>query len=230
MLMKKKLLLLVLTGAFLGVLSVNATEAHANVTAYGKNGWPTQYNGSYKFNEGRYTNGAVGSGGTWKQGTYLDNLGLVGNDTIYSIDVSPGYRIIITDDHNYKSSAAWFERSISEKDLINVGLKNKVSSLIVENISKDPKDPFTRELKPVIYDDHGFSGTQQMLNVGDYRKRNLSIGNDKVSGIRVPAGYTVQLWDDDNYKDNSRVFKGPAYVPFLNDFNDKTSSLKVWKN
>lgn len=195
-------------------LSINSKEANANVTVYDKANQPVV------FPVGKYTNRHVGSGGTWSGRTFIVNPSgqRISNDSMNRIDVPVGYRVIVTNDHNFKNTSAWFESSVN--DFGNVGLKNKISSLIVENIENDSK-------LPVVYEDHGFGGRQQTLNVGDYRKRNLSFGNDRISAIRVPRGYTVRMWDDDKYRDRNYTYIGPTYIPFLNGFNDKVSSLKV---
>ncbi|MGX7203124.1 hypothetical protein BCR22_11890 [Enterococcus plantarum] len=211
--MNKKMFSMLLLLVFVGVY-FTSEEASANVTVYDKENRPVV------FPVGKYTNEHVGSGLTWSSGTFLVNPNgqSIFNDSINRIDVPKGYRVIATDDHNFKDTSAWFEHSIF--DFGPLGLKNKISSLIVENIANDPK-------LPVVYEDHGFGGRQQTLNVGDYRKKNLSFGNDRISAIRVPAGYTVRMWDDDKYKDRNYTYFGPTYIPFLNGFNDKVSSLKV---
>lgn len=211
--MKKALFSILSAGLLFGIFIIDV-EAQENVTVYDKQNKPTT------FPVGSYTNKHVGSGGTWSGNTFLVNpLGQrIYNDSINRIDVPAGFRIIVTEDHNFKDTSAWSESSILNFE--PYGLKNKISSLIVEKIANDQK-------LPTVYEDHGFCGRQQVLQLGDYRKKNLSFGNDRISSIKVPRGYTVRMWDDDKYKDRNYTYVGPTYIPFLNGFNDKVSSLKV---
>ncbi|MGX7202411.1 hypothetical protein BCR22_07475 [Enterococcus plantarum] len=165
------------------------------------------------------------------------------NDRLSGLWVPAGYRAIVTENDNYKGRTLTVENrsgnlnrtwinsvlsstTIDSGGIINLseyGLSRKVSSIIVEQIKNDATNP-------IVYEDHGFGARSQILNVGNYRKKNLSFGNDRISSIRVPKGYTVQMWDDDKYKDRNYTFVGPINIPFLEGFNDKVSSLKVWKN
>jgi len=78
-----------------------------------------------------------------------------------------------------------------------------------------------------IYEHCDYEGDSRALSVGDYENmRGAGIGNDRMSSIRVPDGFTVTIFEDDNFRGDS--------VRILNDikcfdkkWNDRTSSLKV---
>lgn len=138
-----------------------------------------------------------------------------------------GRSISITNDPRkaFKISENKFSMNIntgSISSLSTYNFDNKTSAIIVQSIYNDPSSP-------VVYENQAFGGNSQTLtrSIANYRKRDLSIGNDKISSIFVPEGYKVKLWDDDKYKDRNYVIEGPAIVPYLEGFNDKVSSLQV---
>lgn len=53
--------------------------------------------------------------------------------------------------------------------------------------------------------------------------------NDTYSSLQVPQGLNVQVWADNDYSGDNKVFPAGDY-PDLRDhgFHDKISSLKVW--
>jgi hypothetical protein len=83
---------------------------------------------------------------------------------------------------------------------------------------------------PTVYQDCNFGGTASSLPVGNYTTAQLSargIPNNWVSSVRVPAGYTVTLYDGDNLTGASRVLTADNSCLVNNTFNDLTSSISV---
>ncbi|WP_086314934.1 hypothetical protein A5821_002502 [Enterococcus sp. 7F3_DIV0205] len=206
--------------------------------------------GGVTFSNGGYTNTTNFLNTTWIYNGSKDKDGnaiRLKNDSATTVTLSSNTRVILTENQNYKGKSITIE-SHDGKPILpplppayhykvynyqtvkdgNVGLSNygfskKTSSIIVEDLGSEPK-------VPVVYEHDTFGGRKQELSARNYRKKDLSFGNDRISSIRVPEGYTVQLFDDDKYKDRNYIFKGPMHVPFLEGFNDKTSSMKVTKN
>ncbi|NEQ28825.1 MAG: hypothetical protein F6K28_59715 [Microcoleus sp. SIO2G3] len=80
--------------------------------------------------------------------------------------------------------------------------------------------------KVVIFGDGNFQGDSQELSVGSYGINDLSIGNNKLSSLKVPVGLKVTLYADGGFKGKSKTFTSDArWVG--DDFNDLTSSIKV---
>lgn len=170
----------------------------------------------------------------------------VKNDSISSVAIPLGFRVILTENNDYKGRILSIENRINSQTetilnqvqdskydvdyrtveasrvlkLNNYSMDDKTSSIIVEEIKYDPAGP-------IVYEDSEFRKPSHQLGLGDYRKKQLPFGNDKISGIRVPKGYTVKMWDDDNYKDRNYTYVGPTTIPFLEGFNDKVSSMKI---
>jgi hypothetical protein len=78
-----------------------------------------------------------------------------------------------------------------------------------------------------IYADDNFSGASQYLAVADYDHDMLTIGNDKLSSVKVSTGYTAILYRDFGFSGDSRLLVADAQLADLNGFNDQTSSVRV---
>lgn len=80
-----------------------------------------------------------------------------------------------------------------------------------------------------IYQDINYGGRSASLGVGNYNLASLNAKgfyNDDLTSVRVPSGYKVTLYWDDNFSGSSKVLTGDTnYVG--NDWNDKASSIKV---
>jgi Peptidase inhibitor family I36 len=77
-----------------------------------------------------------------------------------------------------------------------------------------------------LYRDVNYSGVEQDFMVSSPDLDQTSIGNDTVSSIRVPGGYTATLYRDPNYQGFSETFTDDD--PDLSDNpigNDTASSL-----
>jgi hypothetical protein len=90
------------------------------------------------------------------------------------------------------------------------------------------KPSFTSNEKPKFYQNCGFGGYEVELGVGKYTAQDLKdagITNNDVSGIKVPLGFKVTLYDGDNFSGNSKVVT--SYKDCIVDFNDKASSINI---
>jgi len=80
----------------------------------------------------------------------------------------------------------------------------------------------------VVYRDANFRGQSSNLSMGYHDFNDLGVGNDKISSIRVPRGFSVTVYTDGNYRGRSRTYTND--VDNLEDFNDKVSSIVINKN
>jgi hypothetical protein len=82
-----------------------------------------------------------------------------------------------------------------------------------------------------IYQDINYGGTSASLGLGDYTLSSLQakgFKNDDLSSLKVPFGYKVTLYDDDNFGGSSKVItEDTSWIG--SDWNDKVSSIKVEK-
>ncbi|MEU3057912.1 peptidase inhibitor family I36 protein [Streptomyces griseus] len=81
--------------------------------------------------------------------------------------------------------------------------------------------------QPVIYSDRNFAGDSMTLQAGTYDLTNPgSVGNDAISSVKVPDGWTVTLYADTGLRGASKAFTSDAaYVG--DDFDNAASSIKV---
>ena len=90
--------------------------------------------------------------------------------------------------------------------------------------------PVLANPKVTIYQ-HNFSGASKSFSPGRYDMGELGIGNDQLSSVKVPKGLGVTLYEHQGFSGRSITFtKDAAYdVIQEKDFNDKTSSILVFK-
>lgn len=82
-----------------------------------------------------------------------------------------------------------------------------------------------------IYQDIYYGGRSASLGLGNYTLSSLNAKgfyNDDLSSIKVPWGYKVTLYADDNFSGATKVITGDTNW-IGNDWNDKVSSIKVEK-
>jgi len=79
---------------------------------------------------------------------------------------------------------------------------------------------------PTIYEHASFGGASQSLPPGRYPMRDIRIGNDRLSSLRVPPDWTVHLYRDDNY--GGPRFSVTGDLSYVGDaYNDWASSIEV---
>lgn len=80
-----------------------------------------------------------------------------------------------------------------------------------------------------LYRDRNYKGKSITLGEGEYRMNQLGqLGNDKLSSLRVPAGYKVTLYQHDKFR--GKTMECTEDISFLGDsyhFNDLTSSIII---
>jgi len=77
-----------------------------------------------------------------------------------------------------------------------------------------------------LHEDCNYGGKSYFLQAGTYSGYAMKIGNDKLSSIQIPSGMKVTVYEDENFRGNSKTFT--ANVPCLDsNWNDMTSSLVV---
>lgn len=77
-----------------------------------------------------------------------------------------------------------------------------------------------------IYQDADFQGREQILAPGRYDLQQLSLGNDRLSSIRLPSGWSITLYRDAGFSGPSMTFnRDTNYVGDL--YDNWTSSVVV---
>lgn len=81
----------------------------------------------------------------------------------------------------------------------------------------------------VIFADKNFQGQGQILTEGRYNDRQLTIGNDALSSIKVPQGYTVRLFEHGNFDGKTLDVKADISDLVSLRWDNLTSSIQVFK-
>lgn len=76
-----------------------------------------------------------------------------------------------------------------------------------------------------IFEQVNFEGRSQTLGPGKFQMNDLKLGNDRLTSIEVPTGWTVNLYEHANFQGEVRTLTGD--VDDLQSFRDKTSSIQV---
>ncbi|MQP24199.1 hypothetical protein GFJ94_03870 [Flavobacterium sp. LMO8] len=79
-----------------------------------------------------------------------------------------------------------------------------------------------------VYRDKNFTGVNSELSPGYHNFRDLGVGNDQITSIKIPRGYSVTVYTEANFKGRSKTYTKD--VAYLGDFNDRISSILVYKN
>ncbi len=83
---------------------------------------------------------------------------------------------------------------------------------------------------PVAYEGTNYTGYNYALAVGDYVLHNLTdmgASNDAITSIRVPAGYTVRLYQDDNFGEPHVDITGDVSDLSILGFDHRASSIRI---
>ncbi|HVS64337.1 MAG TPA: beta/gamma crystallin-related protein [Thermoanaerobaculia bacterium] len=144
------------------------------------------------------------------------------NDTVTSVRVDPGCRVILFEDTQYRGSSGVIDRDVP--NLEGTGVRNdSVSSLRVEC------GRATRGI--IVYVDAEFRGASESLTEGDYASLDQGIGNDLISSIRVDPGCRAVLYRDDGFRGGSwTIDRDVSNLDGSPVGNDSISSIQVLCN
>jgi len=184
----------------------------------------------------------------------MKDLEAVGNDHISSVRVPKGLRVTLYEHQNFTGRSLTLTADAAATFLVKNKFNDVTTSLTVEAIPVTlpadsvavprpnplPANPPAPTEAPtaaegerpgVIIFQGDFSGTsQQFLQPGTYSIKDLNIGNNEVSSVKVPEGYRVTLYDGEAFSGRSLVLEEThATTAFLESkkFNNITSSLEV---
>jgi arabinoxylan arabinofuranohydrolase len=96
-----------------------------------------------------------------------------------------------------------------------------------------PVDNTPTPVKATFYQDTDFGGTAVSLDSGNYTTTQLlaaGIPDNWASAIKVPAGYTVEMYDQDNFSGTKWTFTADNSNFLVSGCNDTMSSVKIYDN
>ena len=143
------------------------------------------------------------------------------NDSVSSLRVAPGCRVILFEDTFYRGGSAVIDRD--SPNLRGTGISNdSVSSLRVECGSGTARRGIT------VFEDAGFRGNSEALGAGDYSELRGGVGNDRISSIRVDSGCRAVLFSDSGFRGRSwTIDRDVGNLDGSPVGNDRISSIQV---
>jgi hypothetical protein len=164
-------------------------------------------------------------------GTYQgDKLGLLKYNAS-SIQLSSNLRARVYLDNEYLSGSSY---SIdNDINCMNSNLKNRIGSVVIEERyggnTQYPPQPSNETV--VIYADGNYKGQAATLLPGTYSTMaDAGFPDDALSSLMVPAGFRVVLYEYANFKGKSYTVTESKSGFILSGWNDKTSSIAVYRN
>lgn len=137
----------------------------------------------------------------------------IGNDALSSLRIPSGWSVTLYQNSAYGGSSITLTSDTPM--LSSVSFNDAASSIKVTG----PTSSY-----PVIYKDGSYSGTSQTLRPGVYNDTDLTIGNDQLSSISVPSGWSVTLYASKDFGGSSVTYTSSSTLVSI---NDQTSSIKV---
>ncbi len=144
------------------------------------------------------------------------------DNSLSSITIPPGFRVQLFDHAGFEQILMTLRTDTDVNFFIANTCNDRVTAMIIEEI---PEIDFT----VTVYAD-SFEGVSQNLLPGRYLARDLAVGNNNISSVRVPKGMQVTLFEDPDF--SGYEFRAGRDLDFVNtsfgqDFNNTASSLVV---
>ena len=164
-------------------------------------------------------------------GTYQgDKLGLIKYNSS-SVQLSSNLRARVYLDNEYLSGSSY----LIDNDIncMNSNLRNRIGAVIIEekygNSNQYPQQPSGETV--IIYADGNYKGQSASLLPGTYSNMaQAGFIDDALSSLIVPPGYRVVLYEFENFRGKSYTITESKTGFILSGWNDKTSSIAVYRN
>lgn len=157
--------------------------------------------------------GYAGKSQTLTPGKYNMGSLKIGNDRLSSLKVPRGWKVSLYQHANFTGHV----KVVTQDNPAITDFNDQTSSIIVTA----PKNDKTVS----IFEHYGYAGKSQELTPGRYNMGSLSIGNDRLSSLKVPEGLRATLYQHGNFQGATRTYTKDN--PAIADFNDQTSSIVV---
>jgi Beta/Gamma crystallin len=125
---------------------------------------------------------------------------------------------------------------IENNSCLDYDLKSKIGSLVIEERSSGyynggGYNPIAQG-NVIIYTDGSYRGQSATLLPGTYATMSQagSFPDKALSSLQVPAGYTVILYEQENFRGKSYTITASKAGFSFSNWNDRTSSIKVFRN
>ena len=163
-------------------------------------------------------------------GTYQgEKLGLLKYNA-GSIELSSNLRARVYLDNEYLSGSSY---TIDDDiNCMNTNLRNRIGSLVIEEkYGNGNQYPPTANESVIIYTDGNYKGQATALLPGTYSSMaQVGFPDDALSSLKVPVGYRVVLYEFENFKGKSYTVTESKTGFSFSGWNDKASSIAVYRN
>ncbi len=153
----------------------------------------------------------------------------VGNDTVSSVRVDPGCRLMLFEHPRYQGRTS--ELTGDEPDMRRTSLGNDRASSLRLDCSRRGQggyDDRWRDRGVTLYRDADFRGRSETLTRDVRNLGETAVGNDAVSSVRVDSGCRAVLYRHSDYRGESVVLTRDAEsLRFTAVGNDAASSIEV---
>ena len=148
----------------------------------------------------------------------------VGNDRISSIRVPAGWSITLFEHVGFQGRSVTLTADIADMRLTTLG-DDAASSAWVSRTDSGGLSPGGGV---TVYRDVDFRGPSEMFNGDNPDLRRSTVGNDRISSVRVPPGWVVILFEHVNYQGRREMLLSD-YADLRRGMlgNDVASSLQV---
>ncbi len=155
-------------------------------------------------------------------------LGLM-KKSIASVQVPSSLRVKAYSSENMFGSSTYLTDDIN---CLDQNLRNKMASLVVEYSNGVGNTQQAGNENVIIYIDANYQGQSAALLPGNYSTMAAAgnFPNDAVSSVYIPQGYRVVLYEHENFGGKSTTLTASRSSFFLSNWNDKTSSIAVYKD
>jgi len=162
-----------------------------------------------------------------------DKLGVL-KYSIASIKVPTGLRVKAYINNEYLSGSSY---NISyDMNCMNSSLKNRIGSLIIEetgynNNNNNNNNNYNGYDRVIIYADEDYRGQSASLLHGTYSTMaQAGFPDNALSSLSVPAGFRVILYEEINFGGKSYTITQSKSKFYISGWNDKTSSIAVYRD
>lgn len=150
---------------------------------------------------------------------------------IASLDLGSNLRARVYLDNEYLGGQSY----LVEDDIncMTSNLRNRVGSVTIEEkYGSNPYNPPTSTESVIIYTDGNYKGQSVSLLPGTYRTMAEADGfpDNMLSSLIVPPGYRVVLYEFENFGGKSYTVTQSKTGFIISGWNDKTSSIAVYRD
>jgi hypothetical protein len=162
-------------------------------------------------------------------GTYQgDKLGLLKYNAS-SIELASNLKArVYLDNDRLSGSSFTIEADIN---CMTSNLRNRIGSIVIEEKYGSGQNPAPAGESIVLYTDENYKGQAAYLLPGTYSTMaQANFPDNALSSLTLPSGFRVVIYEFENFQGKSYTINQSKTGFLLSGWNDKTSSIAVYRN